>query len=166
MTFRDDLAKLWITLKKHYYEPAALQRKLDLKTSLMLLKMSEAMFVQDYLQQMQQLVVELSCVGEKIPDKELVQIILRNLPKSWNNFMAEYGVILSQDNKSDFQLASLQEYMQAEESRRRARQFDHEQSLIAANNFRRTNTYVQQERHTDGANFRLCLERLRPRQIC
>lgn len=81
---RSDPSRLWATLKRKY-EPSALQRILDLKSSLVEHKMTEGTSVEDYLKRVDRYVMDLGCVGEEIPDKELIQIDLRNLPDSWSS---------------------------------------------------------------------------------
>ncbi|CAM6111018.1 unnamed protein product [Calypogeia fissa] len=129
MTFRSDPTGLWVALKNQF-ESAALQRKLDLKTSLILCKMPEGSSIQDYLQKIRNYVVELGCVGEKVPEAELIQIVLRNLPDSWYTFTSVYGVMFSKGD--DLKFSALQEYMMAEEARVKARQGVSELSLMAS----------------------------------
>lgn len=119
MRFRTEPDLLWIALKSKY-ESAATQRKLDLKKSLLDLKMSEGSSVQDYLHSIERHVAELGCVGESLPDQELIQIVLRNLLESWYNFVAVYGVMFSKESP-DSTFANLEEYVQAEAARRNSR---------------------------------------------
>ncbi|CAM6115755.1 unnamed protein product [Calypogeia fissa] len=128
MRFRDDPQKLWSTLKRNY-ESAALQRRLDLKTNLLNLKMTEGSSVQEYLHTITHHVVELARVGDQVADQDLIQIVLRNLPESWSNFTAVYGVLFAQSSTTA-NFSDLQEFLQAEESRRKARTDMSEQSLM------------------------------------
>ncbi|CAM6112547.1 unnamed protein product [Calypogeia fissa] len=130
---RDDPAKLWVTLQKKF-QPMALQRKLDLKTELTDLKMSEGPALEDYLKKLERIRMDLGNVGEEIPDKELIQIILRNLPISWSSFKTSFGVLYGKDET--ITVTDLEELLQAEELQRKHRA-QTEESLIAASHQRR-----------------------------
>lgn len=124
----NDPSKLWVTLKKKY-ESSTLQRKLNLKTSLIELKMHDGTSIEDYLKKVDHHVMDLGSIGEEIPDKELIQIVLRNLPKSWSSFKSIYGVLYSKEKDSTF--ADLEEHFQAEEMCRKPRLEAEEHSLAA-----------------------------------
>lgn len=109
MRFETEPPLLWNALKQKY-ESAATQRKLDLKKSLLDLKMTEGTSVQDYLQSIERHVAELGRVGESVPDQELIQTVLRNLPESWHNFVAVYGVMFAKESP-DATYANLEEYL-------------------------------------------------------
>lgn len=118
---RADPDKLWATLKRKC-ESSALQQILNLKTTLVEHKMTEGTSVQDYLKKVDRHFMELGCVGEEIPDKELIQIILKNLPENWSSFKSIYSVLYSKDKNATF--ADLEEYLQVEEMRCKPRHED------------------------------------------
>lgn len=134
---RADPNKLWATLKKKF-ESSAIQRKLDLKTALIELRMFEGASVEEYLKKVDHHVMELASIGEEIPEKELIQIVLRSLPDSWSSFKSVYGVMYSKDTQATF--ADLEEYLQAEEFRRKPRTESGEQSLLAMSSTQRYNS--------------------------
>lgn len=91
--------------------------------------MSKGASVQDYLHDVERHVAQLGCVGESMSDQELISIALRNLPDSWYNFVAVYGVVFSKDSP-DSNFANLEEFLQVEAARRNSR--SEQQSLLAA----------------------------------
>lgn len=74
--------------------------------------MIEGSSLQDYLHSVERHMAELGCVGEFVADHELIQIALRNLPDSWYNFVAVYGVFFFKESP-DSTFANLEEYIQA-----------------------------------------------------
>lgn len=48
--------------------------------------MYEGTSVEDYLKKIDHYIMELGNIGEEIHGKELIQIILRNLPDTWPSF--------------------------------------------------------------------------------
>ncbi|CAM6095432.1 unnamed protein product [Calypogeia fissa] len=64
----DDPAKLWATLKQRY-QTTATQRKIDLKSEIMEMKMTEGNSVEEYLQQIENIRVDLGNIGEEFPTR-------------------------------------------------------------------------------------------------
>ncbi|CAM6116227.1 unnamed protein product [Calypogeia fissa] len=126
-----DPAKLWLTLKRKY-QPSALQRKLDLKSELNNMKMEESSSVEDYLRNVERVRVDLAGVGVEIPDDELIEIVMGNLPESYSTFVSGFGQSHAKD--SDLLFTDLEEALLTEELRRKHRASRHssvEESLVS-----------------------------------
>lgn len=98
---RDHPVELWITLQKKY-QASTIQRKLDLRSELWLLSYSDGDSMEDYLKKIEKLIMDLGSIGEEVPDKELIQIVLRNLPDSWFSFLSVYGLMFEKKSRRHF----------------------------------------------------------------
>eukprot|EP01018_Ginkgo_biloba_P025229 Gb_04039 [translate_table: standard] len=87
----DNAHEAWEKLKS-LYETNNEIRVLLLKNELQGLKMSESDGVTNHVTRMQELKDQLLSIDQKIDDKELVTMLLNNLPRSYNTFVTSLYV--------------------------------------------------------------------------
>jgi hypothetical protein len=91
-------------------------RKFDLKNRLSLIPFSKSARVENYFSQFRQNLAQLSAIGVKIDDADLVQIVMKALPDSYDYFLQNFT------SSGRFPtLDQLQTRMMLEESRRQSK---------------------------------------------
>jgi len=65
-------------------------RKFELKNRLALLSFIESSGVETYFSQFRQNLAQLSAIGVKVDDIDLVQIVMKALPDSYDSFLQNY----------------------------------------------------------------------------
>lgn len=71
----------------HTFEVDNDSRKFELKNRLALIQFSEASGVENYFSQFRQNLAQLSAIGVKVDDTDLVQIVMKALPESYDYFL-------------------------------------------------------------------------------
>jgi hypothetical protein len=72
------------------YQNGNTGEKLHLKHQLQVVKMSNEDTIVNYLMKITQIRDHLVAIGDKVEDVELVNVVLRGLPKSWEPFVQRY----------------------------------------------------------------------------
>lgn len=104
---------IWNRLKQRF-ESAAEQRKIDLKDSLTNLTMKEGTTIEQFLIELDLIVVQLSDIDEEVEDKALIHIVLKGLPPSWRTFKTTFNTMMGQRGNA-MTFADLETQLQAEE---------------------------------------------------
>jgi len=91
-------------------------RKFELKNHLAFLSFSESSGVETYFSQFRQNLAQLSAIGVRIDDTDLVQIVMKALPDSYDSFLQNYT-----SARKFPTLDQLQTSLMLEESRRQSK---------------------------------------------
>lgn len=111
----DNPAQLWVQLKSRF-ESAVLGKQLVLREKLSLVHLSEGGSLEEYVRELDYLVMQLADIDFQIDDKELIRIALKGLPASWRPFISSFGTILHQFPSLTF--SDLIGHLEAEELQR------------------------------------------------
>lgn len=88
--FEDDPHGLWEHLRRRF-ESQAVQRRLILTRKLYNLRMTESMTVDQYILSVDEIRNELSAIGHKVNEIDLIHNVLGGLPSSWGPFVSTFG---------------------------------------------------------------------------
>lgn len=136
--FIDDPAKIWLQLKSRF-ESAAMGKQLILRERLAKVHMTEGGSVEEYVREIDVLVMQLADIDFTIEDKELMRTTLKGLPPSWKPFITSFGTLVHQFPSMTF--SDLVGHLEAEEMQRELQGNDTEQVFMTAHNSFRGNPH-------------------------
>jgi hypothetical protein len=113
----DTLDQLWSVLKQRY-QPTALDRQIMLECKLHQLKMTERPRIEDYIEDIDDILGELADIYFEIETKHWMHVVLAGLPGSWKTFITTFGMYMRRTPNIEF--SELVEHLQAEELQQRA----------------------------------------------